>query len=185
MSKNINAVIDISKMSPEQLEAHMKAIQENTQNQLAAIKEALKTQKTKQVEVLNVEIEGYRAKLSKVLKREVSLADFANMVRAAAKGTLGFNSSESENVGNRGNRLADADKPKLKADMLKRAVDLKLGRVPEQVSVIAARYNVGDQTAAKYKPTQDHGATQAELDAAIAAATPAPVATETPAAVTA
>jgi hypothetical protein len=142
---------DVTKMNAAELSAYMVEIQA----QLAAAQEAVKSKKDEQVTELNETIDTFPAMIGKILGKEVGKEDFANMVKAWAKGTLSFNSESSENV-NRANRLTDDQKVALRARRLAREVAKIKGTPAEQISVIAEAFGVTYQTANNevYAPSQ-------------------------------
>lgn len=157
---------EIADLNPTEIEAEMKAIAERG----VALETAAKERQEKTAKALNAVVLTFPQQLGKVLGREVSMADCANMVRAANAGKLGFNSTSASDA-DRGKRLTDAQKASIKAAFLAREIAKRDGKTPEQVSLIAARHDVIVNTAHKYRPTAD------EI-AAHLAAHPAPVAVQ-------
>jgi hypothetical protein len=150
MAKIINK--DVTKMNAAELSAYMVEIQA----QLATAQAAVKSKKDEQVAELNDKIDTFPAMVGKILGKEVGKEDFANMVKAWAKGTLSFNSESSEGSSRLANRLTDEQKVELRARRLAREVAKIKGTPAEQMSVIAAAFGCTYQTAANetYAPNQ-------------------------------
>lgn len=140
---------EIADLNPAEIEAEMKAIAERG----VALETAAKERQEKTAKALNAVVLTFPQQLGKVLGREVSMADCANMVRAANAGKLSFNSTAD--TADRGKRLTDEQKASIKAAFLARALAVRDGKTPEQVSLIAARHDVIVNTAHKYRPTAD------------------------------
>lgn len=104
-------------------------------------------------------IKLFPKEISKILGRNIGFDEFVSMVKATAAGTLGKLANISASTGDRGRRLNDEEKVKLRAELLSWAVAKEMGKARKQLSVIATEFKVTGQTLDTYKPTKEQLAT--------------------------
>lgn len=104
-------------------------------------------------------LDSFPAQLSKIMGRPVDMKEAISLAGQRLRGTFGSLTARTSTPGgnplDKGKRLTDEQKDAVRADMLKRAGDLKAGRTPEQMTVIAARHGISAQTLDTYKPTAE------------------------------
>lgn len=126
--------------------------------QLAGLEAAEAAAKTEEANKVSEAIKAFPGQLAKILGREVSLADMANMIRYLDKnGTLDKSQvlGGSGESGDRGKRLSDETKAAIRKELLAHCAALKAGTTPEPLSTIAERHGIQSQTLDTYKPTAE------------------------------
>jgi predicted RNA-binding protein YlqC (UPF0109 family) len=163
-------------MSKSKSDTSPAALQKQKEALLAQIA-ALEVKENEQKQVVTnkvaIELDTFPKTLGKILGREVSIADAINFMKQRERGTFGTvapataGSSESRSF-----RLTDESKIALRQDMLQRALDLKAGKTPVQVSTLAVKYGTTAATIGNYKPSNEEvAAGTLAIEAAAPAAT--------------
>lgn len=145
---------DLSKASESEIDAVMASVVAAKAN-LATRAQAEEANKLAAAKVV---IESLPSQLTKILGQPVDLKGAFGYFVSHMKGKLTLSLTKPRKVGSKigdkGKRLTTEQIAAIKADMVKRAIAVKLGQTRATLSEIAHRHTVSTQTVDKYKPNQ-------------------------------